>query len=151
LKTRPDTTNVLAHSPSYGQGINEMADPVTLWPVPKYQDMSMFRQTDLIELFLFISMESAMAEATIHRVIEVIARRLYINPELITLDSSFDDMGVSSLRGLDVILHLEKEFSIEIPNEQAVLLREVRKIVETVENKLSGEWNQAESLVLVKL
>jgi len=91
-----------------------------------------------------------MAEATMQRVIEVIARRLYINPELITLDTSFDDMGVSSLRGLDLILHLEKEFSIEIPNEQAALLRDLRKIVETVEYKLSGDRNQAQSPVLVE-
>jgi len=88
-----------------------------------------------------------MSEATVQRVIEVIARRLCIDPELITLDCSFDQMGLSSLMGLNVILCLEDEFLIEIPNEQALLLRDVRSIVETVESKLSGDRNQVESPV----
>jgi acyl carrier protein len=91
-----------------------------------------------------------MAETTTQRVIQVIARRLNIAPQLITLDTSLDSMNISSLRCLNVIFGIEKEFLIDIPTEQAVLLRTVRQIVEVVENPPPIDPLRAELLGLVK-
>ena len=83
-------------------------------------------------------------------VIQVIARRLNIDPELITLDTSLDNMNISSLRCLNVIFGIEKKSLIDIPTEQAVLLRNVRQIVEVVENPPPIDPLRAELLGLVK-
>jgi acyl carrier protein len=91
-----------------------------------------------------------VADATTQRVIQVIARRLNVDPESITLDSSLDNMGISSLRCLNVIYGIEKEFSIDIPTDQAVLLRNVRQIVEVVENPPAIDPLRAELLGFVK-
>src|SRR4051812_20569654 len=92
-----------------------------------------------------------MAGSTTWRVMEVIARRLEargmdINRALITLDNSFSDLGIDSLTVLDILQNMETEFSIDIPNEQVTLIRDVRMLVEIVERQLSSDRNQTVSL-----
>ena len=56
-----------------------------------------------------------------------------ISVEDITLDQSFEDLGMDSLDGLNVIFELEKAFGISIPTEDAMVVRGVRDIVEHVQ------------------
>lgn len=51
---------------------------------------------------------------------EIVARELDKNIEQITDDASFiDDLGATSLDVVELILALEDEFDIEIPDEEA--------------------------------
>lgn len=62
-------------------------------------------------------------------VIRVIARSQRIPAESITLDSTFEELKIDSLDGINLVFELEKEFDIEIPDEGVQNLRSVRETV----------------------
>ena len=52
---------------------------------------------------------------------EIIAEVLNVDPEEITMDTTFvDDLGADSLDVFQIIMGIEEEFDIEISNEDAV-------------------------------
>jgi len=62
-------------------------------------------------------------------VIGVIARSQRIPIESISLDSTFEELKIDSLDGINIVFELEKEFQIEIPDEGVQNLRSVRETV----------------------
>ena len=51
------------------------------------------------------------------------------------LESNFmDDLGSDSLDTVELVLHFEEEFEIDIPDEEAENLRTVGAVVEYIEN-----------------
>jgi acyl carrier protein len=72
------------------------------------------------------------------RVIEVISRSQKVELDQISLGTTFQDLGMTSLDALALIFDLEEEFNISIPNEQAMGIRTVREAVDSV-TKLLGE------------
>ena len=51
---------------------------------------------------------------------QIIAEVLNIDPQEITMDTTFvDDLGADSLDVFQIIMGIEEEFDIEIPNEAA--------------------------------
>jgi acyl carrier protein len=65
-------------------------------------------------------------------VIRVIARSQRIPLESISLDSTFEELKIDSLDGINIVFELEKEFDIEIPDEGVQSLRSVRGAVDGV-------------------
>ena len=54
------------------------------------------------------------------RVKAIIAEQLGVNEEEVTIESSFvDDLGADSLDTVELVMALEEEFGIEIPDEDA--------------------------------
>ena len=51
-------------------------------------------------------------ESVATRVINVFAKFKKVNPEDIKMDTSFDELGLDSLDGLNLIFELEEEFDI---------------------------------------
>lgn len=67
------------------------------------------------------------------RVKKVIADQLGLDAEEITMDSSFvDDLGADSLDIVELIMALEEDFEIEIPDEDAEKIASVGDIVEYI-------------------
>ena len=58
-------------------------------------------------------------------VIRVIARSQRIPAESIRLDSTFEELKIDSLDGINIVFELEKEFNIEIPDEGVQNLRSI--------------------------
>lgn len=79
-----------------------------------------------------------MSDELIGRVISCIAATQHIAPEKITVDSTFEELGVDSLDGINILFALENEFSINIPDDAARGIRSVREMVEGVEKLLAG-------------
>ena len=51
---------------------------------------------------------------------QIIAEVLNVEPDEITMDTTFvDDLGADSLDVFQIIMGIEEEFDIEIPNEAA--------------------------------
>jgi acyl carrier protein len=75
------------------------------------------------------------------RVIHVIAQTQRIPVESISLDSSFEELKIDSLDGINIVFALENEFGIDIPDEGVQNLRTIRDTVEGV-RKLVEEKNQ---------
>ena len=78
------------------------------------------------------------------RVIRVIAQTQRIPAESITPDSTFDQLKIDSLDGINIVFALENEFGVEIPDEGVNNMRSVREATEGIQ-KLTSSQNQAAS------
>ncbi|MDR1581018.1 MAG: acyl carrier protein [Synergistaceae bacterium] len=66
--------------------------------------------------------------------------RLNVEEEQIKPDASFvDDLGADSLDIVELIMGIEEEFDVEIPDEDAEKLRNVGDALEYVRQKLGVE------------
>ncbi|MCR4650699.1 MAG: acyl carrier protein [Lachnospiraceae bacterium] len=64
---------------------------------------------------------------------KIIAEVLSVDPEEITMDTTFmDDLGADSLDVFQIIMGLEEEFDIEIPAEKAEGITTVGEAVEMI-------------------
>ena len=65
------------------------------------------------------------------------AEQLGVDESVITLDSSFvDDLGADSLDIVELIMGLETEFDIEIPDEDAEKITTVGDAVEYIKDHI---------------
>jgi acyl carrier protein len=72
------------------------------------------------------------------RVMEVIAKTQRIPLESISLDSTFEQLKIDSLDGINIVFALENEFGINIPDEGVQTMRSIGETVEGV-RKLVAE------------
>lgn len=70
------------------------------------------------------------------RVMAVIAKTQRIPPESLSLDSSFEELKIDSLDGINIIFAIENEFGVNIPDEGVQNLKTVRQVVEGVHDLL---------------
>lgn len=73
------------------------------------------------------------------RVRKIIAERLNLNEDEVTLDATFEDLGADSLDIMDLVMELEQEFDIEIPDEDTEKIRTVGDTVNYIQSRLQGE------------
>lgn len=70
------------------------------------------------------------------KVKSIIVEQLGVKPEEITPTASFiDDLGADSLDTVELVMALEEEFSIEIPDEDAEKLTTVGMVIKFIEQK----------------
>jgi acyl carrier protein len=81
---------------------------------------------------------SESADLSAH-VIRVIAQTQRIPVESITVDSTFDELKIDSLDGINIIFALENEFGIEIPDEGVQNMRSIRETVEGVAKLIAAK------------
>ena len=68
----------------------------------------------------------------------IIADVLNVDEEEITMDTTFaDDLGADSLDVYQIIMGLEEEFDIEIPQEEAEKIVSVGDAVEQIKNAIA--------------
>jgi acyl carrier protein len=79
------------------------------------------------------------------KVISIIAATKRISPERVTIDSSFEELGVDSLDGVEIVCELEETFDITIPDAAVHKMRSVREVVENLEALLGGKEVKARS------
>lgn len=60
-----------------------------------------------------------MSEEFLQRVIGVIAKTQRIPAESMKAESSFEQLGIDSLDGINILFALESEFDINIPDDAA--------------------------------
>ena len=69
---------------------------------------------------------------------QIIAEVLNMDPEEITMNSTFvDDLGADSLDVFQIVMGIEEEFDIEIPTEAAEKIVSVGDAVEQIKNALN--------------
>jgi acyl carrier protein len=67
------------------------------------------------------------------KAVELIAESLGISPDEVQSDSSFiDDLGADSLDIVELVMEIEKRFSIEIPDEEAEKITTVQDAVDYI-------------------
>ena len=71
------------------------------------------------------------------RVFEILENQLFVKKEDISMDSSLiNDLGADSLDKVEVVMCLEEEFEIEIPDIDSDKFSYVKDVVEYVEGKV---------------
>ncbi|MGB4270463.1 MAG: acyl carrier protein [Spirochaetota bacterium] len=68
---------------------------------------------------------------------KIIVDQLGVDESEVTLQASFvDDLGADSLDTVELVMALEEEFGIEIPDEDAEKLLTVEDVIKYIEAKL---------------
>ena len=71
-----------------------------------------------------------------NKVIKIIEEQLGVDPERVKPEASFiDDLGADSLDIVELVMAMEEEFDIEIPDEDAEKLRTVQDVLKYLEGK----------------
>lgn len=74
------------------------------------------------------------------KVKSIVAEQLGVKAEEVTLESSFvDDLGADSLDTVELVMALEEEFNIEIPDEDAEKITTVGDAIKFIEEKTSNK------------
>ena len=76
--------------------------------------------------------------STFDRVKKVVVDRLKVSEDEVTEGASFvDDLGADSLDVVDLVMGLEEEFDVEIPDEDAEKIQTVEQAVNYIDSKAS--------------
>jgi acyl carrier protein len=77
-----------------------------------------------------------MSADILAKVQEVVADKLDVDASKITPEASFaNDLGADSLDVVELVMALEEEFGVEIPDEEAEKLQTVQDVVDYVAKK----------------
>lgn len=73
-----------------------------------------------------------MTEEFTQRLLQSIASTLHKPVEQYRLDASFEELGIDSLDGINILFALENEFGIQIPDDAARNVKNLREMAEGV-------------------
>ncbi len=72
------------------------------------------------------------------KVIEIVAEQMSVNKGEITRNTSFvNDLNADSLDTVELVMELEDEFDMTIPDEEAEKLKTVGEAIDYIKNKLT--------------
>ncbi len=80
-----------------------------------------------------------MAETVAERVIRVFAEFKKLPPEEINMSTSFEELGLDSLDGLNLIFELEEEFDLTVPDNQIQEMKSVEQVIAGIEALLEAQ------------
>jgi len=80
-----------------------------------------------------------MANSIANRVIKIISEQLGVKEEVTTEANFVDDLGADSLDTVELVMALEEEFNIEIPDEDAEKIATVRDAIEYIKKHAKEE------------
>ncbi len=72
------------------------------------------------------------------RVIRCVTETQHLEPGRVSLESTFLELDIDSLAGINILFAVESEFDITVPDNEAQNVRTVRDLVEGVEKLLAG-------------
>ncbi len=76
----------------------------------------------------------AAEKTTEQRIKDIIVDQLGVNADQVTPEAKFiEDLGADSLDTVELIMALEEEFGIEVPDEEAEKLQSVGDVVKYIE------------------
>lgn len=69
---------------------------------------------------------------TADKVVAVIVEKLDIDPSVVQMNSTLQDLGADSLDMVEIIMKIEEEFNIEINDEAAEKLHNIQDVINYV-------------------
>jgi acyl carrier protein len=73
------------------------------------------------------------------RVVDIVAEQLGVGKDQITLETSFvNDLGADSLDTVELVMELEEEFDINIPDDAAEKIQTVGQAIEHIEQSVGN-------------
>ena len=80
-----------------------------------------------------------MSDELIQRVLKVIATVKRLPQEEVTIGRSFQELGIDSMDGVEILFALENEFDITIPDEDAKAIRSIREMAAGVDKLVAAK------------
>lgn len=76
------------------------------------------------------------------KVQDIIAQQLGVDKNEVTLKASFtEDLGADSLDTVELVMAIEEEFGIEIPDEEAEKIANLEQAIKFIEHKVDEDNN----------
>lgn len=73
------------------------------------------------------------------RVIDIVAEQLGVDKEKVTPETSFvNDLGADSLDTVELVMELEEEFDINIPDDAAEKIQTVGQAIDHIEQEMKS-------------
>lgn len=80
-----------------------------------------------------------MNQEIFEKVKKIVVEQLEVDPEKVKPEASFaNDLNADSLDTVELVMALEEEFDIEIPDEAAEQIDTVQKAVDHISNKVTA-------------
>ncbi len=80
-----------------------------------------------------------MSASNEERVRKIICDQLAVEPDKVTLTASFiDDLGADSLDIVELVMTMEEEFDLDIPDEDAEKMKTVGDVVKYISSKTTS-------------
>lgn len=77
--------------------------------------------------------------SVIERVKKIVIEQLGVDEDQVTPSASFtDDLGADSLDTVELVMALEQEFNLEIPDEDAEKITNIEEAVKYIQEKLES-------------
>lgn len=73
------------------------------------------------------------------KVIEVITLERHLAPNTVKLDSTFEELGIDSLDGVNILFALEEQFQIDVPDAAVRDMKTVRQVVDNLTRVLHSK------------
>lgn len=73
------------------------------------------------------------------RIRKLVAENQQIDAATIRADSTFEELGIDSFDGLNLVFAVEQEFDVRVSDEQAKGLRSLQDVVRGVEKLLAAK------------
>nr|QCI04689.1 Acyl carrier protein [Apoglossum ruscifolium] len=82
---------------------------------------------------------NAAEEKIFEKVRNIIVQQLGVDKQKVTLEANFaDDLGADSLDTVELVIAIEEEFNIEIPDEDAEKIANLTQAVEFIDNAVNN-------------
>ena len=78
-------------------------------------------------------MSESVSPEVLTRVLRTLAETQKLPFEQVTPEATFEQLNIDSLDGINILFALENEFDINIPDESARLVRNVRQLAQGVQ------------------
>lgn len=101
----------------------------------RFHNTSNSRYKDLVSRRI-----AKVAATVMERVKDIVADNLGVDREKITPETSFvNDLGADSLDTVELVMELEEEFDINIPDDAAEKIQTVGQAVQFIESGMNGK------------
>jgi acyl carrier protein len=84
-------------------------------------------------------MSESVSPEVLERVLRTLAETQKLPLEQVTPEATFEQLNIDSLDGINILFALENEFDINIPDESARLVRDVRQLAAGVQKLVDAK------------
>ena len=79
-----------------------------------------------------------MSEIVFEKIATLLSTKKGVNKELISIDSTFEELGLDSLDSIELIADMEEEFNVTIPNTELQDIKCIRNAVDGLSKAMNG-------------
>ena len=79
-----------------------------------------------------------MSEIVFEKIATLLSTKKGVNKELVSIDSTFEELGLDSLDSIELIADMEEAFNVTIPNTEMQGIKSIRNAVDGLSKALNG-------------